>query len=74
MKVLFLEDVEGVAHGGDVKEVKRGFAKNYLLPKSIAILTTKSSLLYLKSCRGYLISISVMTAPIIIAARTHLGK
>ncbi len=44
MKVLFLEDVEGVAHGGDVKEVKRGFAKNYLLPKSIAILATKSSL------------------------------
>ena len=44
MKVLFLEDVEGVAHGGDVKEVKRGIAKNNLLPKSIAILATKSSL------------------------------
>ena len=44
MKVLFLEDVEGVAHGGDVKEVKRGFAKNYLLPKSIAIAATKASL------------------------------
>ena len=44
MKVLFLEDVEGVAHGGDVKEVKRGFAKNYLLPKNIAVLATKSSL------------------------------
>ena len=44
MKVLFLEDVEGVARGGDVKEVKRGFAKNYLLPKNIAVLATKSSL------------------------------
>ena len=44
MKVLFLEDVEGVAHGGDIKEVKRGFAKNYLLPKNIAILATKASL------------------------------
>ena len=44
MKVLFLEDVEGVAHGGDVKEVKRGFAKNYLLPKNIAVLATKASL------------------------------
>ena len=44
MKVLFLEDVEGVAHGGDVKEVKRGFAKNYLLPKNIAVAATKASL------------------------------
>lgn len=44
MKVLFLEDVEGVAHGGDVKEVKRGFAKNYLLPKNIAVIATKASL------------------------------
>ncbi|HIM90653.1 MAG TPA: hypothetical protein EYM52_07985, partial [Dehalococcoidia bacterium] len=24
MRVVFLEDVEGVAHGGDVKEVKNG--------------------------------------------------
>ena len=44
MKVVFLEDVEGVAHGGDVKEVKRGFAKNYLLPKNIAVIATKTSL------------------------------
>ena len=44
MKVLFLEDVEGVAHGGEVKEVKRGFAKNYLLPKNIAVIATKASL------------------------------
>ena len=44
MKVLFLEDVEGVAHGGDVKEVNRGFAKNYLLPKNIAVAATKASL------------------------------
>jgi large subunit ribosomal protein L9 len=44
MKVLFIEDVEGVAHGGDVKEVKRGFAKNYLLPQNMAVLATKASL------------------------------
>lgn len=43
MKVLFLKDVEGVAHGGDIKEVKRGFAKNYLLPKNMAVLATKVS-------------------------------
>lgn len=37
MRVVFLEDVEGVAQGGDVKEVKNGFARNYLIPKSLAV-------------------------------------
>ena len=37
MRVVFLEDVEGVAHGGDVKEVKNGFARNYLIPKNLAV-------------------------------------
>ena len=26
MKLVFLDDVPGVAHGGDVKNVKNGFA------------------------------------------------
>ena len=38
MRVVFLEDVEGVAHGGDVKEVKNGFARNYLIPRGMAVL------------------------------------
>ena len=33
MKVVFLEDVQGVANGGEIKEVKNGFARNYLIPK-----------------------------------------
>ena len=36
MRVVFLEDVPGVAQGGDVKEVKNGFARNYLIPQSLA--------------------------------------
>jgi large subunit ribosomal protein L9 len=36
MKVVFLEDVEGTAQVGDVKVVKNGFARNYLLPKGLA--------------------------------------
>ena len=27
MRVVFIEDVEGVALGGEVKEVKNGFAR-----------------------------------------------
>ncbi len=36
MKVVFLEDVEGTALVGDVKDVKNGFARNYLLPRRLA--------------------------------------
>ncbi len=36
MKVVFMESVEGTALVGEVKEVKNGFARNYLLPRGLA--------------------------------------
>ena len=36
MKVVFFEDVEGTALVGDVKDVKNGFARNFLLPRKLA--------------------------------------
>ena len=44
MRVVFLEDVTGVAQGGEVKEVKPGFARNYLIPKRLAALATTDAL------------------------------
>jgi large subunit ribosomal protein L9 len=44
MKVLFLDDVSGVALGGEIKEVKNGFARNYLIPKQLAVPATKDAL------------------------------
>ena len=44
MKVIFLEDVPGAADAGEVKEVKNGFARNYLLPKGLAAPATPSQL------------------------------
>ena len=44
MRVVFLEDVPGVAQGGDVKEVKNGFARNYLIPKNLAVPATHNAL------------------------------
>ena len=44
MRVLFLEDVTGVALGGEIKEVKNGFARNYLIPKRLAVPATKDAL------------------------------
>ena len=44
MKVIFLEDVAGAADAGEVKEVKNGFARNYLLPKGLAAPATPGQL------------------------------
>jgi large subunit ribosomal protein L9 len=44
MRVVFLEDVQGVAQGGDVKDVKNGFARNYLIPQSLATPATREAL------------------------------
>ena len=44
MKVVFLEDVEGVALGGEIKEVKNGFARNYLIPQELAAPATHNNL------------------------------
>lgn len=37
MRVVFLEDVPSVAHGGEIKNVKSGFARNYLIPQKLAV-------------------------------------
>jgi large subunit ribosomal protein L9 len=52
MKVVFIEDVEGVAQGGQVKEVKPGFARNYLIPKNLAVPATHDSLQQLAKLRN----------------------
>ncbi|MFC1870924.1 50S ribosomal protein L9 [Chloroflexota bacterium] len=38
MKVIFLEDLPKVAFAGEVKEVADGYARNYLIPKKIAVI------------------------------------
>ncbi len=44
MKVLFLEDVRPTARAGDVKEVKNGFARNYLIPQGLAVVASEHEL------------------------------
>ena len=44
MKVIFLEDVAGTADAGEVKDVKNGFARNYLLPRALAAPATPDQL------------------------------
>lgn len=44
MKVILLQEVKGKGGEGDVVDVARGFANNFLLPRNIAIPATKGNL------------------------------
>lgn len=44
MKVILLQEVKGQGVEGDVIDVARGFANNYLLPQGFAVLATKGNL------------------------------
>jgi large subunit ribosomal protein L9 len=44
MKVLFKKDVADVAKAGQVKDVADGYARNFLIPRGLAVAATSSAL------------------------------
>ena len=43
MKIVLLQSVRGLGDPGDIVNVKSGYARNYLIPKDIAVFATKSN-------------------------------
>jgi len=41
MRVILLENVIGLGKAGEIKEVRDGYGRNYLIPKKFAVLATK---------------------------------
>lgn len=52
MKVILLEDVENVGKKYEVKEIKDGYARNFLIPNKLVKLANKSNLKWLESKKG----------------------
>ncbi|MDD5772463.1 MAG: 50S ribosomal protein L9 [bacterium] len=44
MKVILIQDVEKLGNRGKVLEVKEGYARNFLLPKKLALVATPSNI------------------------------
>uniref|UniRef100_A0A7C2ZGJ6 Large ribosomal subunit protein bL9 n=1 Tax=Hydrogenobacter sp. TaxID=2152829 RepID=A0A7C2ZGJ6_9AQUI len=49
MKVVLIKDLEGYGVFGDVISVKDGFARNYLIPRGIALPATEGNLKHVRS-------------------------
>jgi large subunit ribosomal protein L9 len=51
MKVIFLQDVPPNARAGDIRDVKNGYARNFLLPRELATMATIGELKRVESLR-----------------------
>lgn len=44
MKVIFIKELPGTGKQGEIKEVKDGYARNYLIPRGFAIEATEENI------------------------------
>ena len=51
MKVVLRDDVENLGHKGDVVDVADGYARNYLVPRGLAMKATKGVIAQAESMR-----------------------
>lgn len=51
MKVIFKQDVKGQGKKGEVKNVADGYARNYLLPRGLAVEATPGNMKALKEAQ-----------------------
>ncbi len=49
MRVVLLKDVTGLGLAGVIKDVKEGYARNYLVPRGLAMEATEATLKALKA-------------------------
>jgi large subunit ribosomal protein L9 len=47
MEIILKADIGGLGEEGDIKDVANGYARNYLLPKGLAVVKTSNNLKWL---------------------------
>ena len=52
MKIILLEDVSKLGNAGDVIEVSSGYARNYLVPKNLAIKATRGTMRQIENIKN----------------------
>ena len=43
MEIILREDIKGLGYKNDIVKVKAGYGRNYLIPRGVAILASKSN-------------------------------
>lgn len=51
MKIILKQDFEILGNAGEIKEVKDGYARNFLIPRGIALLATASNIKHFEDIR-----------------------
>jgi large subunit ribosomal protein L9 len=51
MKVILLQDIDNIGKKYDIKTVKDGYARNFLVPKKLVRAATKSAILSIKELK-----------------------
>ncbi|HXY26064.1 MAG TPA: 50S ribosomal protein L9 [Candidatus Acidoferrum sp.] len=54
MQIILQEDIDKLGHRGDVVTVKPGYARNYLLPRKLAVEATEGNLKAIERIRAAL--------------------
>lgn len=51
MKIILKQDFDILGNAGEIKEVKDGYARNFLIPRGIALLATASNIKHFEDIR-----------------------
>jgi large subunit ribosomal protein L9 len=68
MQIILQEDIEKLGHRGDVVTVKPGYARNFLLPRNLAVEASAGNLKAIEKIRA---SLAKKTATEMEAAKKH---
>lgn len=59
MRVIFLENIRGVAQVGDIKSVADGYARNFLLPRKLAQTATAAAAIQAEALKKKRVEVNV---------------